>query len=143
MRFMVILKATKASEAGNMPSEALMTAMIKFNEELVKAGVLLAADGLRPSSDGARIRFSGDRREVSDGPFAETRELVADYWMIQVSSLDEAIEWMKRAPNPMEGEDSEIEIRRMFEVDDFGEESLTPQARETIERMHAEVASKS
>jgi hypothetical protein len=94
MRFMVILKATKASEAGEMPSEALMTAMIKFNEELVKAGVLLAADGLRPSSDGARIRFAGDRRDVTDGPFAETRELVAGYWLIQTRSLDEAIEWI-------------------------------------------------
>jgi hypothetical protein len=142
MRFMVILKATKASEAGDMPSEALMTAMIRFNEELVKAGVLLAADGLRPSSDGARIRFNGDRRDVIDGPFAETRELVAGYWLIQVRSLDEAIEWMKRAPNPMEGDESEIEIRRMFEVDDFGEESLTPEARAAVERMHAEVASK-
>ncbi|APG03575.1 dehydrogenase [Luteibacter rhizovicinus DSM 16549] len=143
MRFMVILKATKASEAGDMPSEALMTAMIKFNEDMVKAGVLLAADGLRPSSDGARVRFDGDRREVIDGPFAETRELVAGYWLIQVRSLDEAIEWMKRAPNPMEGEASEIEIRRMFEMDDFGEESLTAEARATVERMHAEVAAKS
>jgi hypothetical protein len=143
MRFMVILKATKASEAGEMPSEALMTAMIKFNEELVKAGVLLAADGLRPSRDGARIRFNGERRDVTDGPFAETRELVAGYWLIQTRSLDEAIEWMKRAPNPMEGTESDIEIRRMFEMDDFGEDSLTPEARATVERMHAEVASKS
>ncbi|HVI56698.1 MAG TPA: YciI family protein [Luteibacter sp.] len=142
MRFMVILKATKASEAGEMPSEALMTAMIKFNEELVKAGVLLAADGLRPSRDGARVRFDGNRREVIDGPFAETRELVAGYWMIQVSSLAEAIEWMKRAPHPMEGDVAELEIRRMFEADDFGDE-LTPEARATIDRMHAEVAAKS
>jgi hypothetical protein len=143
MRFMVILKATKASEAGEMPSEALMTAMIKFNEELVKAGVLLAADGLRPSRDGARIRFDGNRRDVTDGPFAETHELVAGYWILEVSSLAEAVEWMKRAPNPMEGDSSEIEIRRMFEVDDFGEESLTPEARATVERMHADVAAKS
>jgi hypothetical protein len=118
MRFMVIVKATKDSEAGKMPSEELLAAMAKFNEELVKAGVMLDGNGLQPSSKGARIRFSGDKRTVIDGPFAETKELVAGYWIIQVKSKAEAIEWMKRCPNPHEGE-SELEIRQVFELEDF------------------------
>src|SRR5213083_3246914 len=114
MRFMVLIKATKGSEAGVMPSEQLLTEMGKFNEELVKAGVMLAGEGLHPSSKGARVRFSGDKRTVTDGPFTETKELVAGYWLWQVKSMDEAIEWVKRCPNPM-NEDSEIEIRPVFE----------------------------
>ena len=119
MRFMVMVKATKDSEAGVMPSEELLSAMAKFNEEMVKAGVMLDANGLQPSSKGARVRFSGDRRTVIDGPFAETKELVADYWIIQVKSKAEAIEWIKRCPNP-HNEDGEIEIRQIFELEDFG-----------------------
>ena len=121
MRFMVFVKASKESEAGVMPSADLLTAMGKFNEELAKAGVLLAADGLKPSSKGARVRFSGANRTVLDGPFAETKELVAGYWIWQVKSLAEAIEWAKRCPNPMPG-DSDIEIRQIFEAEDFGPE---------------------
>lgn len=120
MRFMVIVKATKDSEAGKMPSEELLGAMAKFNEEMVKAGIMLDGNGLQPSSKGARIRFNGDQRTVIDGPFAETKELVAGYWIIQVKSKAEAIEWMKRYPNPHEGE-SELEIRQVFELEDFGE----------------------
>ena len=120
MRFMVIVKANKDSEAGVMPSEEMLGAMAKFNEELVKAGVMLDGNGLHPSSKGARIRFSGNKRTAIDGPFAETKELVAGYWIIQVKSKEEAIEWMKRCPNP-HNEDSEIEIRQLFELDDFGE----------------------
>ena len=120
MRFMVIVKANKDSEAGVMPSEEMLGAMAKFNEELVKAGVMLDGNGLQPSSKGARIRFSGGKRTVVDGPFAETKELVAGYWIIQVKSKEEAIEWMKRCPNP-HNEDSEIEIRQVFELEDFGE----------------------
>ena len=120
MRFMVIVKANKDSEAGVMPSEEMLGAMAKFNEEMVKAGVMLDGNGLHPSSKGARIRFSGGKRTVVDGPFAETKELVAGYWIIQVKSKEEAIEWMKRCPNP-HNEDSEIEIRQLFELDDFGE----------------------
>lgn len=119
MRFMVIVKASKASEAGEMPSEDVLAAMAKFNEEMVKAGVMLDGNGLQPSSKGARIRFSGDKRTVIDGPFAETKELVAGYWIIQVKSKAEAIEWMKRCPNPHEDE-GEIEIRQLFELEDFG-----------------------
>jgi hypothetical protein len=119
MRFMVMVKATKDSEAGKMPSEELLLAMAKFNEEMVKAGVMLDANGLQPSSKGARVRFSGDKRTVIDGPFAETKELVAGYWILQVKSKEEAIEWIKRCPNPHEGE-SEIEIRQVFELEDFG-----------------------
>ncbi|URL58468.1 YciI family protein [Luteibacter flocculans] len=141
MRFMVMVRANKASEAGEMPSEALLTAMGQYNEALVRAGVLLAAEGLRPSREGARVRFSGDRREVIDGPFAETRELIAGFWLIQVRSLDEAIEWMKRAPNPFEGIESEVEIRRVFEAEDFGSE-FTPEARAQEERLRAEIASR-
>ena len=120
MRFMVLVKATKDSEAGKMPSEELLSAMARFNEEMVKAGVMLDGNGLQPSSKGARIRFTGDKRMVIDGPFAETKELIAGYWIIQVRSKDEAIEWMKRCPNPYQ-QDGEIEIRQFFELEDFGE----------------------
>ena len=136
MRFMIIVKATKDSEAGVMPSEQLLTEMGKFNEELVKAGVMLAGEGLQPSSKGARVRFSGSRRTVIDGPFAETKELIAGYWLWQVKSKEEAIEWVKRCPNTMPGE-SEIEIRQVFEAEDFGEE-FTPEARAREERVRAE-----
>lgn len=139
MRFMVIVRANEDSEAGKMPSEEMLTAMGNYNEELVRAGVMLAAEGLHPSSKGARVRFSGNRRDVVDGPFAEARELIAGFWLIQVRSLDEAIEWVKRAPNPFEGE-SEIEIRRIFEAEDFGAE-FTPEARAQEERLRAELAS--
>jgi hypothetical protein len=138
MRFMVIVKASPESEAGKMPSEKLLADMGKFNEELVKAGVLLAGEGLHPSSKGVRIRFSGDKRTVIDGPFSETKELVAGFWLIQVKSKEEAVEWMKRCPNPMEGE-SEIELRQVFEADDFGAE-FTPELREQEERIRAQVA---
>jgi hypothetical protein len=138
MRFMVMVKATKESEAGVMPSEELLTEMGKYNEELVKAGVMLAGEGLHPSSKGARVRFSGKERTVVDGPFAETKELVAGFWLIQVKSKEEAIEWVKRCPNPM-NEDSEIEIRQVFETEDFGDE-LTPELREQEARLRAQVA---
>ncbi|HEV8214715.1 MAG TPA: YciI family protein [Gemmatimonadaceae bacterium] len=128
MRFMVMVKATKDSEAGILPSEALFSAMYKYNEELVKAGIMLAGEGLQPSSRGARVRFSGDKRTVIDGPFSETKELVAGFWLWQCRSKEEAIEWVKRCPNPMPGE-SEIEIRQVFEAEDFGEE-FTPELRE-------------
>ena len=140
MRVMVMVKATKESEAGEMPREKMLSEMGKFNEELVKAGVMLAGEGLHPSSKGARVRFSGDKRTVVDGPFAETKELVAGYWVWQVRSMDEAIEWVKRCPNPMDGE-SEIEIRRVFEAEDFGEE-FTPELREQNERLRAQVEEK-
>src|SRR5215204_5439183 len=138
MRFMVMVKATADSEAGIMPSEELLAAMGQYNEELVKAGVMLAGEGLQPSSKGARVRFSGDKRTVIDGPFAETKELVAGFWLIQVKSLDEAIEWVKRCPNPM-NEESEIEIRQVFEAEDFGAE-FTPELREQEERQRAQMA---
>jgi hypothetical protein len=141
MKFMVIVKANKDSEAGVMPSEELMTAMGNFNEELVKAGVLLAAEGLQASSKGARVKFSGDKRTVIDGPFSETKELIAGFWIFQVKSKEEAIEWVKRSPNPFEGEESEIEIRQIFELEDFGDE-LTPEAREQEERLRAQMAAK-
>lgn len=128
MRFMVMVKASKESEAGVMPSERLLADMGKFNEELIKAGVLLAGEGLQPSSKGARVRFSGSKRTVIDGPFAQTGELVAGFWLLQVKSREEAIEWVKRCPNPMPGE-SEIEIRQVFEPEDFGAE-FTPELRE-------------
>lgn len=128
MRVMVLVKATEQSEAGEMPSEQLLSEMMAFNEELVKAGVMLAGEGLHPSSAGARVVFRGSERKVIDGPFAETKELVAGYWLWQVRSLDEAIEWVKRAPNPMPGSEGVIEIRRVFETEDFGEE-LTPELR--------------
>jgi len=133
MRFMILIKATKDSEAGVMPSEQLLTEMGRFNEELVNAGVMLAGEGLQPSSKGARVRFSGSKRTVIDGPFAETKELIAGYWLWQVKSKEEAIEWVKRCPNPMPGE-SEIEIRQVFEADDFGAE-FTPELREQEERL--------
>jgi hypothetical protein len=121
MRFMVLVKADKNSEAGVLPDEKLLVAMGKYNEELVKAGVMLAGEGLHPSSKGVRVRFSGSKRTVIDGPFAETKELVAGFWLIQVKSKEEAIEWVKRAPNPMPGTESEIEIRQVFEEEDFGD----------------------
>jgi hypothetical protein len=133
---MVIVKASKSSEAGKMPSEALLAAMGKYNEELVKAGIMLAGEGLHPSSKGARVRFSGDKRTVIDGPFPETKELIAGYWMWQVKSKEEAIEWLKRCPNPHE-EDCEVEIRQVFEADDFGAE-FTPELREQEERLRAQ-----
>jgi hypothetical protein len=138
MRFMVLVKATEESEAGVMPSEELLSEMLKYNEELTKAGVLLAGEGLHPSSKGVRVRFSGSDRKVIDGPFSETKELVAGFWLIEVSSLDEAIEWVKRVPNPAEGQEGEIEIRQVFDADDFGDE-LTPELREKEERLRAQV----
>ena len=138
MRVMVLIKADQDSEAGVMPSEQLLTEMGAFNEELVKAGVMLDGDGLKPSSAGARVRFSGSQRTVTDGPFAETKELIAGYWIWQVGSLDEAIEWVKRCPNPM-GSESEIEIRPLAEAEDFGE-AFTPELREQEDRLRAEVA---
>ena len=139
MRFMVIVKATKDTEAGVMPSKELLAAMGNYNEELVKAGVMLAGEGLHPSSKGARVRFSGDKRTVIDGPFSETKELVAGFWLWQVRSLAEAIEWVKRCPNPMgENEEAEIEIRQVFEAEDFGEE-FTPELRAQEERHRAEI----
>ena len=140
MRFMVMVKATKDSEAGIMPSEQLLAEMGKYNEELVKAGIMLAGEGLHPSLKGARVRFSGKQRTVIDGPFAETKELVAGYWLWQVKSLAEAIEWVKRCPNPMPG-DSEIEIRQVFEAEDFGAE-FTPELREQEERLREQIAGK-
>lgn len=141
MRFMIIVKATQDSEAGIMPSEEMLTAMGAYNEQLVKAGIMLAGDGLHPSSKGARIRFSGAKRAVVDGPFAETKELIAGFWIWQCKSMEEAVEWVKRCPNPMLG-DSEIEIRRIFEAEDFGE-AFTPELREQEERIRAEAAKKS
>jgi hypothetical protein len=136
---MVLIKATEQSEAGEMPSEQMLTEMTDFNEELVKAGVMLAGEGLHPSSAGARVLFSGSERKVIDGPFAETKELLAGYWVWQVKSLDEAIEWVKRIPNPT-GEESVVEIRPVFEVEDFGDE-LTPELREREEAMRSQVES--
>jgi hypothetical protein len=136
MRFMIIVKATRDSEAGIMPDEKLLTEMGKYNEELVRAGVMLAGEGLHPSSRGARVRFSGAQRTVVDGPFAETKELIAGFWLWQVKSMEEAIEWVKRCPNPMPGE-SEIEIRQVFEAEDFGEE-FTTELRAQEERLRAE-----
>jgi hypothetical protein len=133
MRVMVLIKANEDSEAGKMPSEQLLTQMMGFNEELVKAGIMLAGDGLHPSSKGVRVAFAGTERKVIDGPFAETKELLAGYWVWQVKSLDEAIEWVKRIPNP-EGEHSEVEIRPVFEPDDFGD-ALTPEVREQERRL--------
>ena len=140
MRFMIIIKATKESEAGVMPSQQLLSEMGKFNEELVQAGVMLAGDGLHPSAKGARVRFSGTRRTVIDGPFAETKELIAGYWLWQCRSKEEAIEWVKRCPNPMPGE-SEIEIRQVFEAEDFGVE-FTPELRAQEDRLRAKIAQK-
>ncbi|HET8580701.1 MAG TPA: YciI family protein [Nitrospiraceae bacterium] len=138
MRFMVIVKASKNSEAGVLPSEKLLTDMGKFNEELTKAGVMLAGEGLQGSSKGARVRFSGDKRTVIDGLFAETKELVAGFWIWRCKSLQEAIDWVKRCPNPMPGEEAEIEIRQIFEAEDFGE-NFTPELREQEKRQRAKV----
>ncbi len=140
MRVMVIVKANQDSEAGVMPSNELLSQMLEFNEQLVKAGVMLAGEGLHPSSKGVRIKFSGDQRTVIDGPFAETKELIAGYWLWQVKSLDEAIEWAKKCPNPT-GEDGVLEIRPIFETADFGSE-LTPELQQKEERLRAEVAKK-
>jgi len=140
MRFMIIVKASKDSETGVMPSEQLLSEMGRFNEELAKAGVLLAAEGLQPSSKGARVRFSGNKRTVIDGPFDQTKELIAGFWLWQVKSKEEAIEWVKRCPNPHKGE-SEIEIRQVFEAEDFGAE-FTPELREQEERLRAQAAKK-
>jgi hypothetical protein len=140
MRFMVIVKASKDTEAGQMPSEELLRDMGNYNERLVKAGIMLDGNGLQPSSKGARIKFSKDNRTVVDGPFAETKELVAGYWIWQCKSLAEAIEWAKKCPNPT-GEESELEIRQIFEADDFGEE-FTPELREQEERLTKELAGK-
>src|SRR5438094_8836638 len=136
MRFMILVKASKESEAGVMPSQQLLTEMGKFNEELVKAGVMLAGEGLHPGSKGARVRFSGGKRTVIDGPFAETKELIAGFWIWQVKSKEEAIKWVKRCPNP-HNEETEVEIRQVFEAEDFGAE-LTPELREQEERLRAQ-----
>ena len=141
MRFMVIVKADKSSEAGALPDEKILTEMGAYNEQLAKAGVLLAGEGLHPSSKGARVRFSGTKRTVIDGPFSETKELIAGFWLIQVKSKEEAIEWVKRSPNPFPGQESEIEIRQVFEADDFGAE-FTPELREQEERIRAKAAQK-
>ena len=138
MRVMVIVKASNNSEAGVMPSQRLLAEMGRFNEELVGAGIMVAGEGLHPSSKGKRVRFSGGNRTVIDGPFAETKELVAGYWIWQVSSMEEALDWVRRCPDPMPGEEAEIEIRPLFEADDFGEE-FTPELREQEERLRAEI----
>jgi hypothetical protein len=140
MRVMVMIRANKESEAGVLPSTELLADMGKFNEELVKAGIMLAGEGLQASSKGARVRFSGAKRTVLDGPFTETKELIAGFWLWQVKSLQEAVEWVKRCPNPMNGE-SEIEIRQVFEASDFGEE-FTPELRNQEERLRAKIATK-
>ncbi len=139
MRFIAIVKATRDSEAGVLPDQKLLADMGRFNEELSKAGVMLAGEGLHPSSKGARVRFSGSKRTVIDGPFAETKELIAGFWLLQAKSKEEAIEWIKRAPNPSPGQESEVEIRQIFEAEDFGA-ALTPELREQEERIRAEAA---
>jgi len=136
MRFMVMIRADQYTESGALPDEKILTEMGNFNEELVKAGIMLAGEGLQPSSKGARVRFNGEKRTVIDGPFTETKELIAGFWIWQVKSKEEAIEWVKRCPNPLPGE-SEIEIRQVFEADDFGPE-FTPELREQEERLRAE-----
>ena len=138
MRFMLIVKASKESEAGILPDEKILGEMAKFNEQMVKAGVMLAGDGLQPSSKGKRVRFSGGKKTVIDGPFAETKELIAGYWIWQVKSMEEAVEWLRRCPAPMPGEESEIEIRPVFEAEDFGEQ-FTPELRSQEERLAAEI----
>ena len=140
MRFMILIKADKNSEAGVLPDQKLLTEMGKFNEELVKAGIMLAGEGLQPSSKGARVKFSGKNRSVIDGPFSETKELIAGFWLWQCKSKEEAIEWVKRCPNPMEGE-SEVEIRQVFENEDFGAE-FTPELRAQEDRIRAEIAAR-
>ena len=141
MRVMVMVKASPESEAGQMPSMELMEAMGRYNEELVKAGIMLSGDGLKPSVNGVRVKFSGKERTVVDGPFAETKELIAGYWIWQVQSMEEAVEWVRRCPNPMPGTEAEIEIRQVFEIEDFGD-SVTPEVRAAEERMRAELSSK-
>ena len=141
MRFMILIKADKNSEAGVMPSEKLLAEMGKFNEELVQAGIMLAGEGLHPSSKAARVKFSGAKRIVTDGPFAETKELIAGFWIWKCASMQEAIDWVKRCPNPMPGEEPEIEIRQVFESEDFGAE-FTPELREQEERLRAQTATK-
>jgi len=138
MKVMVIVKATRNSEAGEMPSEALLTAMGAYNEELVKAGIMLAGDGLHPSARGKRIKFAGGARTVVDGPFAETKELIAGFWIWQVRSMDEAVEWARRCPDPMPGEEAELELRPIFSTEDFGD-ALTPELRAQEDRLRAEV----
>jgi hypothetical protein len=140
-RFMVIIKATKDSEAGKMPSEQLLADMGKFNEELVKAGIMLAGEGLQPSSKGARVKFSGGKRTVIDGPFAETKELIAGFWIWKCKDKADAIEWVKRCPDPMPGEETAVEIRRVFEAEDFGAE-FTPELREQEEKLRAQIDKK-
>jgi hypothetical protein len=139
MKFMILVKATKNSEAGVMPTQELLTAMMQYNQALVDAGIMLAGEGLHPSRKGARVRFSGSKRVVTGGPFAETNEVVAGYWLWQCRSMDEAIEWGKRCPNPMPGEESEIEIRPLFEAEDFGSE-LTPELRAHEDRMREQIS---
>jgi hypothetical protein len=141
MRFMILVKANKISEAGGLPDEKLLAEMGKYNEELAKAGVMLAGEGLHPSSKGARVKFVGNKRIVTDGPFAETKELVAGFWLWQVKSKEEAIEWVKRCPNPAPGQESEIEIRQVFEAEDFGE-AYTPEIRKQEERIRDQMAGK-
>jgi hypothetical protein len=141
MRFMILIKATKDSEAGKMPSQQLLADMGKFNEELVKAGIMQAGEGLQPSSKGARVKFTGGKRIVTDGPFTETKELIAGFWIWKCKSKQEAIDWVKRCPDPMPGEESEIELRQIFEAEDFGAE-FTPELREQEDRLRAEIASK-
>ena len=138
MRFMILLKADKTTESGALPDEKLLTDMGKYNEELVKAGIMLAGEGLHPSSKGARVRFSGSSRSVVDGPFAETKELLAGFWIFKVNSLQEAIDWVKKCPNPLQGE-AEIEIRQIFEAEDFGD-AFTPELREQEKRMGEQIA---
>ena len=140
MRVMVIVKASKQSEAGEMPSEELLDAMTKYNDELVKAGVMLAGDGLHPSSRGKRLRFHGGKRTIVDGPFAETKELIAGFWIWQVKSMEEALEWARRCPDPMPGEEAELELRPVFEIDDF--DAASPEVRERVERQKAELEAK-
>jgi hypothetical protein len=142
MRFMILIKATKDSEAGIMPSEQLLADMGKYNEQLVQAGIMLAGEGLQPSSKGARVKFVGDRRIVTDGPFAETKELVAGFWIWKCRSKQEAIEWVKRCPNPMPGHEPEIEIRQVFEAEDFGAE-FTPELREQEDKLRAQIEKQS
>lgn len=141
MRVMVLIKANKDSEAGVLPDEKLLTEMGNYNEELVNAGVMVAGEGLHPSSKGVRVKFSGDKRTVTDGPFAETKELVAGFWIWQVKSMDEAIEWLERCPNPMPNDEPEVEIRQIFEAEDFGAE-FTPELREQEDRLRAQMAEK-
>jgi hypothetical protein len=140
MRVMVLIKATKDTEAGKLPSQELLAAMGKYNEELVKAGIMLAGEGLHPSSKGVRVRFSGRKRTVIDGPFAETKELIAGFWLWQVKSMDEAIEWLKRCPNPT-GEEADVEIRRVYEAEDLGE-AFTPELQEQEARLRAKIDQK-